>query len=90
MGDYYKHDNLPWLKDRTILLVKAGSHAYGTNTPTSDLDIRGVAVPTKEYLIGYFKKFEQAITTGDLDITIFRSLDCGPLAARRVSTPPRV
>ena len=26
----------------TILLVRAGSHAYGTNTPTSDLDVRGI------------------------------------------------
>lgn len=51
----FKHelpDNMKWLEDRTILLTKAGSHAYGTNTPESDLDIKGVAIPPKEYYLG--------------------------------------
>lgn len=30
-----------------ILLGLGGSHAYGTNTPESDLDIRGIALNTK-------------------------------------------
>ena len=43
-----------------ILLGLGGSHAYGTNTPDSDLDIRGIALNTKrEILTG--KRFEQVV-----------------------------
>jgi len=28
--------NLPWLRQRAILVVTHGSHAYGLNTPASD------------------------------------------------------
>lgn len=63
--------NMPWLEDRTIFLARHGSHAYGTNIPSSDIDIRGVAIPPKEYLLGYLKHFEQAESKGDLDLVIF-------------------
>lgn len=33
-------------------LIRCGSHAYGTNTLTSDLDIRGVFVPSWSGLVG--------------------------------------
>ncbi len=36
----------------TILLVNAGSHAYGTSTPTSDRDIRGIMIPPADYILG--------------------------------------
>lgn len=39
------------LKNKIILLGVAGSHAYGTDTETSDLDIRGVAAPLKHDLM---------------------------------------
>ena len=52
--------SLPWLQERTILLVEHGSHAYGTNLPTSDLDLKGIAIPPTEYFLGYLKRFEQA------------------------------
>lgn len=42
----------------TILLAKVGSHAYGTNTPDSDLDIKGVCIAPLDYYLG-FKAFEQ-------------------------------
>ena len=48
------------LRSRTILLVVAGSRAYGTNRPDSDVDVKGVAIPTAEYLHGYLNRFEQA------------------------------
>ena len=38
--------------DSTILLVNAGSHAYGTSLPTSDRDIRGVMIPPIDYFLG--------------------------------------
>jgi uncharacterized protein len=52
--------NLPWLQDRTILLVRHGSHAYGTNIETSDEDFRGVAIAPREYYLGALHHFEQA------------------------------
>ena len=41
-----------------ILLGLGGSHAYGTETDTSDLDTRGCALNTKEQIIR-FENFEQ-------------------------------
>lgn len=51
---------LKWLPERTIFLTKHGSHAYGTSTPDSDLDVKGVAIPPHEYFHGFAQKFEQA------------------------------
>jgi uncharacterized protein len=52
--------NLGWVSDRTIFLTRHGSHAYGTNTPTSDEDFKGVAIPPQKYFLGYLERFEQA------------------------------
>lgn len=52
--------NLPWLADQTVIFGRAGSHSYGLNTPESDEDFKGVAIPPKEYFFGFMKKFEQA------------------------------
>jgi predicted nucleotidyltransferase len=60
----------PWLNARTILLVRAGSHAYGTNVAGSDEDIRGITVPPVEYLLGYSRRFEQA-TMKTPDVVIY-------------------
>ena len=48
------------LGNNIILLTLGGSHAYGTNVETSDLDIRGCALNTKEELLTY-NNFEQFI-----------------------------
>jgi uncharacterized protein len=45
-------------QDNKILEIKVGSHLYGTNTPTSDLDYSGVFLPTKEFVLG-FQKVEE-------------------------------
>ena len=42
--DYDFLRNEPLLKDNILFLTIAGSHAYGTNVETSDLDIRGVVL----------------------------------------------
>ena len=50
-----------WLdeyKDRLCFIALGGSYGYGTNVEGSDIDIRGVMLPTKEELIG-LKTFEQ-------------------------------
>jgi uncharacterized protein len=60
-NDFLRYSgNLPWLLNKTILAVTSGSHAYGLNTPTSDLDIKGVAVPPASYFHGFLNVFEQA------------------------------
>lgn len=48
------------LNDNIVLLGMGGSIAYGTNTPNSDIDIRGIAVnSSNEILLG--KDFEQVV-----------------------------
>lgn len=37
---------------RAILLCLGGSHAYGTNTPDSDIDTRGIFIAPREYYLG--------------------------------------
>jgi predicted nucleotidyltransferase len=44
---------------RTVFLTLHGSHAYGTSRPSSDIDVKGIAIPTKEYFLGFGNKFEQ-------------------------------
>lgn len=36
------------LGDKVIMIGLGGSHAYGTNIETSDLDVRGCALNSKE------------------------------------------
>jgi predicted nucleotidyltransferase len=47
------------LAKHTHFLCVTGSHAFGTATPESDLDLKGIAVAPKEYFFGYAKNFEQ-------------------------------
>lgn len=49
------------VESRLILLALAGSQAYGTSTPQSDFDYKGVFIAPKEYYLG-FKTFEQKDT----------------------------
>ena len=64
--------HLKWIEDGTVLLVRHGSFAYGTNIATSDIDIKGVCIPTKEYFLGTTHRFEQAeLKAPDPDTTIY-------------------
>jgi hypothetical protein len=47
-----------WIEQRTILKVYRGSHAYGTNHKDSDIDLGGICIPPKDYIVG-FHKFDQ-------------------------------
>lgn len=72
-------DNMKWLENRTILLTRTGSHAYGTNTPNSDEDFKGICIPPAEYYLG-LKSINEYNTAGgknftknqpgDIDITV--------------------
>lgn len=86
--------NLPWLTASTILLVKYGSHAYGTAIATSDEDFRGVAIPPREYFDGFVHVFEQA-DCKDPDLAIFDlrkfmrlAADCNPNIIEMLFTDP--
>jgi len=54
----------PRLGENILILTTAGSIAYGTNVDTSDIDIRGVTIETKQDLLGLssFEQFEDRIT----------------------------
>lgn len=52
--------NVSWIKNGTVLITRHGSRAYGTSTPESDEDFKGIAIPPKEYFLGSQKNFEQA------------------------------
>jgi len=47
------------IKDRTHFLCITGSHAFGTATEHSDIDLSGYATPPIEYLLASYKNFEQ-------------------------------
>lgn len=59
----------PHLGDNIILLGLGGSHAYGTNTEGSDVDIRGIALNSKQdILCGH--PFQQVVNEST-DTTIY-------------------
>ena len=65
--DFLRTD--PHLGKNICYLTLGGSHAYGTNIEGSDVDIRGIAVNSKEeILLG--RDFEQVVNT-DTDTTVY-------------------
>lgn len=59
-----------WVEASTIFLTLAGSRLYGTSTPASDVDRRGVCVPPPEVALGFARPFEQHQVPGE-DTVIF-------------------
>jgi predicted nucleotidyltransferase len=47
---------LSWIPNSLIYLVRHGSQAYGTATPASDLDIKGIVVPPARYFFGFLDR----------------------------------
>lgn len=86
--------HLSWMKHNTVFLVRHGSHAYGTNTPTSDEDFKGIAIPPKQYFLGSMVKFEQA-ELKEPDTVIYEirkffnlAADCNPNIIEVLHTDP--
>lgn len=57
------------LGNNIIFLTLGGSHAYGTNIPSSDVDIRGCALNSRSDLLG-LTNFEQVVNT-ETDTTVY-------------------
>lgn len=86
--------NLGWLPERTIYITRHGSHAYGTNLPTSDVDLRGIAIAPKRYYLGFVHSLEQMVQE-EPDLTIFElrkfiglAADANPNALELLYTDP--
>ena len=81
------------LKDKLMFLVFGGSHAYGTSTPESDIDIRGCAFNSRADLIG-MSSFEQVVEVNtDTTIYSFNKLirllcDCNPNIVEMLGSKP--
>ncbi len=56
------------LRPRTILLGVAGSRAQGLASDSSDVDLRGVAVPPAQWLLGIDGPFDQADRAEEMDV----------------------
>lgn len=63
--------NLTWIQANTIFLTVHGSRAYGTHRPDSDYDLKGLAIPPREYFLGFLNRFEQAETSAPYDMVIY-------------------
>ena len=79
-----------------IYKVVAGSRAYGLDRPESDLDIRGVCIPPRRYLLGLsdFEQWEQQDESGDTVIYalvkfVRLALACNPNIIELLYTEPR-
>lgn len=59
----------PHLGKNLLLLGVGGSHSYGTNTESSDVDIRGIAANSSSDLLG-MTQFEQVVETST-DTTVY-------------------
>ena len=67
-----KRPEYAWInnyRDRLCFITLGGSYSYGTNVEGSDIDIRGVVLPTVDELIG-LNHFEQRIDT-ETDTTLY-------------------
>ncbi len=86
--------HMGWIPERTVLLVRHGSHAYGTNNESSDEDFKGIAIPPKEYFFGAANRFEQA-ELNDPDAVVYDirkfftlAADCNPNIIEVLHTDP--
>lgn len=91
--DYAFLTESPLLGDNIILLTLGGSHAYGTNVETSDIDCRGITYNPLDSLLGnkVFEQYEDKTT----DTTIYGLnkmikllLECNPNTIEQLGSKP--
>ena len=91
--DYAFLTESPLLGDNIILLTLGGSHAYGTNVETSDIDCRGITYNPLDSLLGnkVFEQYEDKTT----DTTIYGLnkmikllLECIPNTIEQLGSKP--
>ena len=88
--------HLKWAGDKTVLLVRHGSHAYGTNTESSDEDFKGIIIPPKEYYLGTIHRLEQIeLKAPNPDAVIYEirkffnlAIECNPAIIEVLHTDP--
>lgn len=56
---------------KVIMLCLAGSHAYGTSLPTSDVDIRGVVIGKPEFIRAPFRNFYECSIQSEEDGKVY-------------------
>lgn len=90
-----KSPHLSFANDRTVLLVRHGSHAYGTNTPASDEDFKGIIIPPKEYYLGTEVLDQIELKAPDPDMVIYEirkffnlAMACNPNIIEVLHTAP--
>lgn len=89
--DFLRTD--PHLGDRIMFLTLGGSHAYGTDVETSDVDIRGCAMNNASEIVG-LSNFEQFVNT-ETDTTVYAFnklitllLNCNPNTIEMLGCKP--
>ena len=89
--DFLRTD--PHLKDRIMFLTLGGSHAYGTNNESSDVDVRGCAMNNASEIVG-LSSFEQFVNT-ETDTTVYAFnklitllLNCNPNTIEMLGCKP--
>ncbi|HEY5235189.1 MAG TPA: nucleotidyltransferase domain-containing protein, partial [Rhabdochlamydiaceae bacterium] len=65
------NQDLSWLEDNSLFITLHGSHCYGLATETSDIDIRGIAISPRDYMLGFNKSFDQLVVSDPYDMQIF-------------------
>lgn len=89
--DFLRTD--PHLGNRIMFLTLGGSHAYGTNVETSDVDIRGCAMNNASEIVG-LSNFEQFVNTAtDTTVYAFNKLitlltNCNPNTIEMLGCKP--
>ena len=68
-----RNPQMAWVLDNLLFLHIAGSRLYGTHTPDSDWDIRGVTLAPKSYWVGArtFEQAEAQVPEEAMDIVIY-------------------
>lgn len=91
--DYAFLTENPILGNNVILLTYGGSHAYGTNVETSDIDIRGVTFCPNDTILGNgkFEQFEDHATDTviyGLNKIVDLLLNCNPNVIEMLGCKP--